>query len=281
MVGGNLLEASPDRAWTTQAFDRIATKIYLTTTLNRGHLLSKDSGEVIILPVCARDEEPEPTTQESMFNYVRLSDGGIQRIASVRSESTILADIGTKLLKHLPFDFEEFRGHQKIRQAISRVIPGMEDLADIDVAKREFHVRGRVLHSPDFKTPDKKANFVSVNATADDTQTSDFMLMSIRSEGQFNSIIYEEKDSYRGVDNRWTVLLNLQDALELGVSNGDLVDLTSSQGCMSKVTVQIFNIARGCAAAYYPEANVLTSRTSDPRSHTPAFKSIPIAIARS
>jgi molybdopterin-dependent oxidoreductase alpha subunit len=275
MMGGNLLEATPDRDWAVQAMDQIGTKIFLTTTLNRGHILGVDSGEVIILPVCARDEEPEPTTQESMFNYVRLSDGGIERIASVRSESAILAEIGKKLLKDVPFDFDEFRGHQKIREAIARVIPGMEGLADIDVAKREFHVRGRVLHTPQFETIDKKASFVSVARDQDADEARQFMLMSIRSEGQFNSIIYEEKDSYRGVDNRWSVLLNQQDALEIGVSEGSLVDLTSDQGCMRKVVVKVFDVARGCAAAYYPEANVLTSRASDPRSHTPAFKSIP------
>ena len=42
--------------------------------------------ETIILPVLARDEEPQPTTQESMFNYVRLSDGGIIRHKSLKSE---------------------------------------------------------------------------------------------------------------------------------------------------------------------------------------------------
>ena len=51
---------------------------------------------MIVLPVCARDEEPEPTTQESMFSYVRLSDGGIERIAGA-SEVSILADLGTRL----------------------------------------------------------------------------------------------------------------------------------------------------------------------------------------
>jgi hypothetical protein len=30
--------------------------------------------------------------------------------------------------------------------------------------------------------------------------------------------------------------------------------------------------------AYYPEANVLANRVTDPRSHTPAFKSIPVAV---
>ena len=39
----------------------------------------------------ARDEEPEPTTQESMFNFVRLSDGGVPRLDGPRSEVEIIA----------------------------------------------------------------------------------------------------------------------------------------------------------------------------------------------
>ncbi|MGI9329015.1 MAG: FdhF/YdeP family oxidoreductase [Pseudomonadales bacterium] len=282
MVGGNLFEATPDSRWAAEALDRVGTKIFLTTTLNRGHIHGVDSGETIILPVCARDEEPESTTQESMFNYVRYSDGGIRRIASVRSESTVMADIGKSLLPEALLDFDEFRGHQKIREAIAAVIPGMEDLADIDRAKREFHVRGRLLHTPHFHTPGAKASFIVTEAVAPhEGKGRPFTLMSIRSEGQFNSIVYEEKDSYRGIENRWTVLMNQQDALEVGVSEGDLVDLSSDQGCMRGLAVKVFDIARGCAAAYYPEANVLTSRASDPRSHTPSFKSVPVSISKS
>ena len=52
---------------------RIGFKLFLTTTLNRGHVHGLGEGEAMILPVTARDEEWSPTTQESMFNYVRLS----------------------------------------------------------------------------------------------------------------------------------------------------------------------------------------------------------------
>ena len=239
-----------------------------------------ESGAAIVLPVCARDEEPEPTTQESMFNYVRYSDGGIQRIASVRSESRILAELGKRLLPQTPVDFSAFRGHQKIREAIAAVVPGMEDLDDITEAKREFHVRGRLLHTPEFGTASGKAQFV-LAAPAAAFAERPFTLMSIRSEGQFNSIVYEEQDSYRGVDSRWTVLMNQQDLLELGVSEGDCVDLVSDQGRMKRVCVKVFAVPRGCAAVYYPEANVLTARASDPRSHTPAFKSIPVSVTKS
>lgn len=279
LMGGNLFEASPDSAWTEQALERVGFKLYLTTTLNRGHFHGVREGAVLILPVCARDEEPEATTQESMFNFVRLSDGGIERISTVRAESTILADIAGGLLPDTGIDFDEFRGHQHIRQAIARIVPGMEDLQDIGVAKREFHVRGRLLHTPEFKTSDGRARFVVPEAAAVVDEEYPMTLMTIRSEGQFNSMIYEERDSYRGVESRWSVLLNQQDAVELGVDEGDRVNLRSAQGVMRGVRVKFAVLPRGNAAAYFPEANILSSRLSDPRSHTPRFKSIAVAIS--
>jgi anaerobic selenocysteine-containing dehydrogenase len=39
-----------------------------------------------------------------------------------------------------------------------------------------------------------------------------------------------------------------------------------------------FDLPRGSALAYYPEANVLCGTAVDPRSRTPAFKSVPVWI---
>ena len=98
------------------------------------------------MPVTARDEEWSSTTQESMFNYVRLSDGGITRYDSVRPESVILADLLSRLFPNLPFDVSAFKDHQYIREAIARIVPGMEQLKDIAIAEQEFHIKGRIKH---------------------------------------------------------------------------------------------------------------------------------------
>src|SRR5690606_31258040 len=159
MMGGNLYEATPHSAWAERALARIPFKVFLTTTLNRGHFHGHGGGEALVLPVTARDEEWQPTTQESMFNYVRLSDGGITRLDNVRPEVAILCDIASRLLPDSPVDFTAFKSHRKIREAIAATVPGLEQLADIDVAKREFHVRGRILHTPVFHTPSGRAHF--------------------------------------------------------------------------------------------------------------------------
>ena len=278
LMGGNLYAANPDSAWAERALDKIACKISLTTTLNRGHVCGVASGESLVLPVTARDEERQPTTQESMFNYVRLSDGGIDRLDGVRGEVDILSDIALRLLPDCPVDFGAFKTHRRIREAIAHIVPGMADLEEIDVAKREFHIRGRLLHTPAFKTADGRARF-RVAALPDATRTNaPFMLSTVRSEGQFNSIVYEYEDSYRLNRDRWVVMMNPDDMTERRLDEGDAVTLISTQGRMHAVRVQPYDLPRGDLMAYFPEANVLTSTAVDPRSKTPAFKSTPVWI---
>ncbi len=279
LMGGNLFEANPDTKWAVEAFDRIGFKLYLTTTLNRGHVHGLGDGEALILPVTARDEEWQPTTQESMFNYVRLSDGGITRLDGVRPESDILCDLAKRMMPDSPIDFTAFKVHRTVREAIARIVPGLEDLADIDVARREFHVRGRLLHTPAFHTPDEKARFVV--RPLPEAAPEGLTLTTVRSEGQFNTIIYERTDTYRGGFDRWSVMLNALDLAAHGLKDGDTATVESDHGVMENVTVHAFDIARGAVMAYYPEANVLTGTMVDPRSRTPAFKATPVRLRAS
>jgi molybdopterin-dependent oxidoreductase alpha subunit len=280
MLGGNLYAASPDSHWAEKSLDNIPFKVFLTTTLNQGHVHGCDNSESIIFPVLARDEEHDPTSQESMFNYVRLSDGGIDRLDNLRSEVDILSDIGMGVVDKNQFDFSTFKKHTTIRHAIAKSIPGMQDLADIDVAKKEFFIRNRIKHTPEFNMPDNRAVFiVNPHDHPEERKAKHaFTLMSIRSEGQFNSIIYEERDSYRNTMHRHSVLMNEDDMLTLGIKEKDKVTLRSDTGEMRNLDVVAFDLPRGNIAAYYPEANVLVGQTVDQRSRTPAFKSVPVSV---
>ena len=279
IMGGNLFAATPNSHWAQQALDKIPFKVYLTTTLNLGHVTGMETSEALILPVTARDEEWQPTTQESMFNYVRLSDGGINRLHNVKPEVEILCELGKRLLPECPLDFNQLKQHDSIRAAIAATIPGLSELKDIAHTKQEFTIQNRLLSTPEFATKNGKAQF-QTNVLPETITNNDFpfVLASIRSEGQFNSIIYEETDSYRGTNTRWSVLMNKEDIQALGVAAGDAVTLRSAQGEMNAVTVFAFDVPRGNVLAYYPEANVLIATTHDPRSKTPAFKSVPVQV---
>ena len=104
-------------------------------------------------------------------------------------------------------------------------------------------------------------------------------LATVRSEGQFNTIIYEEHDSYRFKAGRDAIFLNREDMAAFGVREGERAVLASDIGRMEG-TIVPFDLPRGSALAYYPEANVLCGTAVDPRSKTPAFKSVPVWIER-
>ncbi|MEM7708466.1 MAG: FdhF/YdeP family oxidoreductase [Pseudomonadota bacterium] len=280
LMGGNLFGASPDRAWITRALERTGCRISLTTTLNTSHVEATDGAELLVLPVTARDEEWQPTTQESMFNFVRLSDGGIRRLPDVRPEVAILSELAQRALPDSPLDFAAFARHRLLREAIAEIVPGLEDLKDIDVARKEFHVRNRLLHRPEFKTADGKARFPQLTSLDPTPDSGRFRLATVRSEGQFNTMIYQEHDSYRNIPHRWCVLMAEQDIANHGLQAGDRVTLRSDHGVMEDLQVFAFELPAGNLLAYFPEANRLTGIQVDPRSRTPAFKSVEVWLEK-
>jgi molybdopterin-dependent oxidoreductase alpha subunit len=270
-LGGNLFGSNPDSEFAARALQRLDLVAYLSTTLNTGHVLGR-AKETIILPVLARDEEPEPTTQESMFNYVRLSDGGPARHTGPRSEVSVIADIGEAIDRNGILDWASMRRHGTIRQAIAAVIPGYEAIGDIDRTRQEFHISGRTFHEPRFATESGRAIFHIVGLPGAPNGNGRLRLMTVRSEGQFNTVVYEDEDLYRGQERRDVIMLNPEDMARLGLREDQEVVVRSDTGEMRGVRVRPIDIRAGNCVMYYPEANAIVPRTVDPQSRTPAFK---------
>lgn len=271
-LGGNLFGSNPDSAFAASALSNLDFLVHLNTTLNTGHVQAL-ARETLILPVLARDEEDQKTTQESMFNYVRLSDGGPQRFQGARSEVSIVCDIAAGVLGCEPIDWNQLRSHAEIRHWISQVVPGWKEIAEMDRTGQEFQIDGRTLHRPAFPTPSGKAHLHvhEIPPLRGDDQW--FRLMTVRSEGQFNTVVYEEEDLYRGQQRRDVILLHPDDLKRLGLENDELVTVESRVGKMSPIRARAFSdIKPGNVLMYYPESNVLVSRQADPKSATPAFK---------
>ncbi len=300
-LGGNLYGSNPDANFAAEALAQLDTLVYLNTTLNTGHAHGL-ARETIILPVLARDEEPQPTTQESMFNYVRLSDGGPRRHAGPRSEVEIVAEIAQGVFDDAvgnalrgvprgsagaspsrptgsPIDWTSMQHTGRIREAISKVIPGFEQLATIDRTKEEFQIPGRTFHEPRFATTDGRAmlHVHELPELAGGEQS--LRLMTVRSEGQFNTVVYEDEDLYRGQERRDVILLHPDDMQRLGLHDDQRVTVESTTGRLTNILARSFpEIRAGNALMYYPEANVLVPRHADPHSRTPAFKSIVVNV---
>ena len=114
------------------------------------------------------------------------------------------------------------------------------------------------------------------------------LLQTLRSHDQYNTTIYGLDDRYRGIKNgRRVVLVNPEDARELGLADGSYTDLVGEwkDGVERRAPgfrVVHYPTARGCAAAYYPETNVLVplDATAD-TSNTPASKSVVVRLEQS
>lgn len=313
-LGGNLYGSNPDAQFATEAMRKIGQVVYLSTTLNTTHAWGTGE-ETIILPVLPRDEEPQATTQESMFSYVRRSEGGRSRFsktgrhgvsnkavgvvatadrptttqtrqeAGPRSEVSILADIGRELFPEgSPVDWDELHSHAAIRQLISELVPEYAPIRQVDDSRDEFHVPGRAIEEYRFPRPGGKAKFHVVplpgRARGDEPTKApgELTLMTIRSEGQFNTVVYDEEDIYRGQERRDVILLSPDDLSRLGLRVDQRVRIRSEAGEMRNILVRTIDIRPGNAAMYCPEANVLISRVVDPLSKTPAFKSVRITV---
>ena len=165
------------------------------------------------------------------------------------------------------------RSTSKIQSAISKVVPGWEAINDIANTKKEIQIGGRTFHKPKFPTASGCAKLHVHDLPALRGSEQELRLMTVRSEGQFNTVVYEEADIYRGQDRRDVILIHPSDFERLGIGHDQRVTVRSSTGELQHILARPYeDIRPGNALMYYPEANVLVSRTADPKSKTPAFK---------
>ena len=89
--------------------------------------------------------------------------------------------------------------------------------------------------------------------------------MTVRSEGQFNTVVYEDYDLYRGQERRDVILLHPEICERLGIAqtpgSTSQSDAEWSQECSAR---GFERIKPGNALMYYPEANVAGAAISRP-----------------
>jgi anaerobic selenocysteine-containing dehydrogenase len=152
-------------------------------------------------------------------------------------------------------------------------------MAEIDRTRSEFFIPGRRLNTPHFPTDSGKARFHAAGLpVVPPLSGRQVRLMTVRSEGQFNTVVYEEEDVYRGQERRDVILLSPQDMQRLGLARDQRVTVRSAVGEIRGLRVRPYDVRAGNAVMYYPEGNRLVPRDVDPRSKTPAFKSVLVEV---
>lgn len=292
-MGGNFLSATPDTEYTAKALQRCRVTAQVSTKLNRSHLIT---GEIaLILPCLGRSEidlqagvEQFVTVEDSM-GVINSSRGHLPPASKhLLSEPAIVARLAMAVLEsRSTVDWAGLAAnYDRIRDHIEHVIPGFENFNE-RIRKDIFYLPNEARDQRKFNNGDGRAPFVISSIERHDLAPGRYLMMTIRSQDQFNTTIYGLNDRYRGVyQGRRVVFLNQDDVREANLQQGQLVDLTSHFEDEERVArhfmVAPFSIPRGCAATYFPEANVLVPINSTAtRSNTPTSKSVIISIAPS
>jgi molybdopterin-dependent oxidoreductase alpha subunit len=291
-LGGNLYAANPDLTQAKRALGKIETIIYLATKPNLGHFHGLAHQNTLLLPVFARFENPHKTTTESGNNFVRMNSEGTTHLkpADLISEVEFLAELADRLLGETPVNWRKLQDTRYIRKLISQTIPGFEKMAEIDQTQAEFTISGRILHQPHFPTPSGRAR-MAVTALPQLMQSSfeDFdlppsthgLLLALgtgRSYSQHNTVVYKPGDLYRQMPHRHCILVNLNQAEEAGLQNHQRVTVRGDAGEMENVEIIYGAMRPGAALMFYPEVNAIFRAKVDPRSGTPAYKRVLVAV---
>jgi molybdopterin-dependent oxidoreductase alpha subunit len=298
-LGGNFAVAMSDPQAIQAAIGKLDLAVYLGTKLNRTDLMI--AKQTFILPVLGRTEldmqagGPQAVTVEDSVSMVHASHGKLQPASEhLRSEPAIIAGMAKATLgDRYGIDWDGLiADYDRIRDKIEIVFPDFKDfnarirqpggfLLPVPASYREWH------------TPNKKANFLVMEGLCEDPRASAadvLILTTLRAHDQYNTTIYGLNDRYRGVFGRRDILfMNAHDLAARELSHGDLVAAEAvpydgepeGQPRMITLTAVAYEIPRGCAAAYYPEANILIPLAHhDPKSGTPSYKSIPVWARR-
>ena len=182
--------------------------------------------------------------------------------------------MATKSLERDDLSFEDFGEHSDIRDAIKKLLP------DLDMNNQIHAENSSSLGIEEERIGNYSYKLRTPNQTSWDKENmpNAFNLSSVRSEGQFNTMIYDEADLFRKQNSRDVLYINVEDIRKLGLSNGSLVDVESETGSMKKLTLAEYDIKPGNVMTYMPEANILIPQDNDMRSKTPSFKSVTVTI---
>jgi molybdopterin-dependent oxidoreductase alpha subunit len=299
-LGGNLAVAMSDPARTFEAVRKLDLAVHIATKPNRSHLLASRTS--LLLPCLGRTEMDvqaggaQSVTVEDSMSMVHASKGRLPPPSEhVRSEPAIIAGIAKAVLgDRYAIDWDGMvADYDRIRDAIEAVLPAF---ADYNARVRQPGGFRLPLGPPErvWHTPSGKAQFLVFEGLAEDPRSEDptvLTLTTVRSHDQYNTTIYGLDDRYRGVfGRRDVVFLNAEDLAERNLSAGDRVDLQAApfpgespnpSAVLKGLTAVVYNIPKGSAATYYPEANILIPLDHhDPKSGTPSYKSVPVRIAR-
>jgi molybdopterin-dependent oxidoreductase alpha subunit len=292
-VAGNFVRAMSDSDVTESALRNCRLTVQVSTKLNRSHTVT--GATALILPTLGRSDRDvqaggeQFVTVEDSMSVVHSTRGRLDPASpDLLSEIAIISRLARATLGAAAGpEWAQFeRDYGSIRDRIARVVPGFEDF-NTRIAEPTGFVLPNPVNEGVYRTATGKATFTGNHLEWLATPPGHLILQSLRSHDQWNTVPYATDDRYRGIHHaRNIVMINPLDIADLGLADRDVVDIVSiwKDGVERRApgfTVVAYPAARGSAAAYYPEANVLVPLDSVADvSNTPTSKGVLVRFER-
>ncbi|WP_035723471.1 FdhF/YdeP family oxidoreductase [Bradyrhizobium sp. ARR65] len=300
LLGGNLVRSVPEHRLVEPAWRKLRLTVNILTKLNRSALVH---GEIsYILPCLGRIEidvqasGPQAVSMEDSTGCMHGSRGQMPPASEhLLSEPKIIAEFAKATVlsrSTIPWD-EWVADYSKIRDAIAATYPDIFHDFNARMWKPGGFHRPLGARERKWNTKTGKANFIVPKSLATDIDTPPenrdvVQLITLRSNGQFNTTIYNYDDRLRGIfGSRHIVMMHRNDIDRFGLREGEMVTLATAvnDGVDRRVgglRVVAYDIPEGCIAGYYPECNpLLPLWHHEEKSKTPAAKSIPVRVMAS
>ncbi|MGO3257262.1 MAG: molybdopterin dinucleotide binding domain-containing protein, partial [Glutamicibacter ardleyensis] len=257
---------------------------------NRSHVVHGQTS--LILPTLGRTDKDDKHPKGAQFlsvedsmSVIHSTQGRLTPVSEhLLAEPVIVARMAQAILgddhvvdwRAMADDYDVVRDH------IARVLPGFEDFNRRVRERNGFVLPNAPRDSRSFATDIGKGRFTVSPFEALKAPAGHLILQTMRSHDQYNTTFYGLDDRYRGIkDGRRVILIHPDDLQEMGFADRDLVDVISTfdgtERRANRFRLVSYPTAKGCAAAYFPEANALVHRGLVAReSNTPGFKAMSV-----
>jgi molybdopterin-dependent oxidoreductase alpha subunit len=272
MAGGNFLETLPDPPAAARALERVGTRIHQDIVLSSMMLLPPKEA-VVLFPATTRYESPGGGTETSTERRIIFSpEVRGRRIGSAKAEWEVFGEVAARVRPERAARVQ-FASSQAIRDEIEEAVPLYAGIARLQREGDALQWGGPRLYADGrFATPDGRARFTLVTPPARGVSPGRFYVSTRRGK-QFNSMVQRAVDPLTGAA-REAVFISGEDAVRLGVREGDPLRLTSPVG-QYVGRARIDRIKPGNLAVHWPEGNVLLSREEqDALSHEPDYNAV-------
>ncbi|ALG30171.1 hypothetical protein AOZ07_15070 [Glutamicibacter halophytocola] len=287
-MGGNFALANSDTEALEAGMQRAKLTVHISTKPNRSHVVHGKTS--LILPTLGRTDKDDKhpggaqfLSVEDSMSVIKSTRGRLTPVSEhLLAEPVIVARMAQAILgEDHPVNWRAMaEDYDVIRDHIEKVLPGFENFNARVREKNGFVLPNPPRDTRSFATDIGKGRFTVSDFEALKAPEGHLILQTMRSHDQYNTTFYGLDDRYRGIkDGRRVILVNPEDLEQTGFKDRDLVDVISTfagtERRANRFRLVSYPTAKGCVAAYYPEANALVHRDLVAReSNTPGFKAM-------